>query len=142
MKQKVLKFFLTISFVAVSGCGYGPGESVFMDAIAGSAVGAGAGALVGSVISNGDVAMSAALGAAIAIPVAVAASYYYQDFKREQELADNNAEIMRNYRYITERENEIQELRDRVDTESRQVNFDEDLDIPSPYLGATIGTLQ
>ena len=55
---------LSISLV-LAGCSADFNPTPFNGLFGGAAIGAGSGALVGSVISNGDVGMSAALGAGI-----------------------------------------------------------------------------
>lgn len=132
---------LVFSFCAliITGCGYTPGQSLATDGIVGGAIGAGGGAIVGTLLKNGDVAASAALGAAVAVPVVVAASYYYQDFKKSRELSRNSNEISKNSRNILDRDAQIEELRKKVIDDSSEIRFDDDINFDPPYTGATIG---
>lgn len=80
----------------------------------GTVVGVGAGALVGTLLSRGDVAASALLGGAVGLPVGLLIGYYAQkeaDEKSENKKVDR---YMNNQRGIVEREREIDSIRDEV----------------------------
>ncbi len=101
-------------------------------------LGAGAGALVGSMISNGDVAKSALLGGAIGIPVGVLAGVAYRSHMEKKALEENEKIIKANYKYITARAVEIERLREKLTEDSFRIVPDKNLraDI---YTGPTIG---
>lgn len=62
---------------------------------AGAVLGGGAGAAVGSLITNGNVTNSAWLGAAIGVPVGVAAGYLYDQHLEAQREAERQLVIDR-----------------------------------------------
>ena len=92
--NKLLISFLLILSLCASSCHYfststssvAPTlvKTALVGAAAGGLLGAGAGAIVGSLITNGDPVMSALLGAGIGIPVGAALSAGYQNYKHKQ----------------------------------------------------------
>jgi H+/gluconate symporter-like permease len=77
-------------------------------------VGAGTGAIIGSVISGGDIGASALLGGAIGLPVGLAAGMIY-DYYSEKTIREIKIEdIKNNQREILARQREIDALREEI----------------------------
>ncbi len=108
--MRALLALIFSSSLLFSGCGLSPVESGF----GGAAVGAGTGALIASSLSNGDIAASAGLGAAIGFPAGIvlclaadalmtpgSGSSSKQDAFVD-EIAENQEEIFENNKRIQE----------------------------------------
>jgi hypothetical protein len=104
--------------VSTSACSSSYTTPVAVGGLGGAALGAGTGALVGTVIANGDVAASALMGGAIGLPVglAVGAIYHYNS---EEKVAERKGEVIkRNQEEIFARQRELESLRDELKNES------------------------
>ena len=101
--------------LALPGCGLNTAESGF----GGAAVGAGTGALIGSLIKNGDVGQSAGLGAIIGFPAGIiltlaansmfSSSTSQNDRQVVAEIEENQREIIRNNAEIESLRNSVNE---------------------------------
>ncbi len=113
-------------------------DSGLIGGVAGTALGAGTGALIGEAMSNGDVEESALLGGAIGLVSGIAigaAVHHYQ----EQSLIDgNDAQIQSNMEYLQSSQREIDGLRENLEADSYAIQPDESR---REYLydGATVG---
>lgn len=118
--RKVLSI-LALSLV-LSGCGLfsnsGPSSDVAVGGVLGTAAGAGAGALIGSVIENGDVGQSALLGGGIGLVAGVAIGYVKDKYADQQAIAINSNTIENNRLEILERQREVDDLRRQYEQEA------------------------
>lgn len=121
MRRMILSLIICASF-SLSACGLNPSEAGF----GGAALGAGAGALVGSVLSNGDIARSAGLGAAIGFPAGILISLaaesmldYHSTARKEKDFSE---EIAENQKKITQNNQELEVLRTEVRNEALSEN--------------------
>ena len=136
MKRSLLSA-LFCTAVLSSGCSLHT-TPMAVGGLGGAAVGAGTGAIIGSVIANGDIAASALLGGAIGLPVGLAAAAIY-DYNSEQTLQEIKIEdIKRNQREILARQREIDSLREEVRGDSPTGNPLESRR-EYRYLGASLG---
>lgn len=100
--------------------------------LAGGAAGAGTGAIVGSIIQDGNIAASAGLGALIGVPAGLALGQYYVQHLEEQKLAQEKQAIRDRQLEIFNNERELENLRNEIRSESvveldrdrRNVQFD------------------
>lgn len=135
--MRALLALIISSSLLFSGCGLSPVESGF----GGAAVGAGTGALIASSISNGDIAASAGLGAAIGFPagiilcLAADALITPASSSSQDEFAD---EIAENQEKIYENNQRIQELRRDANEEIVEGN-PPSYDRKKIYDGPTLG---
>lgn len=143
MRRSFLTLAGAIFLIVTAGCS-SAGTNVYQDAavggVGGTAVGAGTGAIIGSVISNGSVAKSALLGGAIGLPVGILAGVAYHNASVSGEIADNQEQIRMNREIILERERELEYLRGKIrdDSSSKTVNPSQDR-IQELYEGPTLG---
>ncbi|MCB0328143.1 MAG: hypothetical protein KDD70_00730 [Bdellovibrionales bacterium] len=124
-----------------SSCGFNstnPSHTATAGGLGGAVVGAGTGAIIGSVIANGDVGMSALLGAGIGLPAGALVGYYYTATANERELGRLDGILEANQEVIDAEEASLRELRRQVSDESFLVQPDssyrEEL-----YTGPTLG---
>jgi uncharacterized membrane protein YebE (DUF533 family) len=104
----------------------------------GTVLGAGTGALVGSLIKNGNVGKSAALGAGIGLASGVLAAAAYHEYQEHKEMREYQGRIAANQYYLEDMQMEIGELRQRLQQEADELK----LDNPAPsyqYLGPSLG---
>ena len=106
--------------------------------IAGTVIGAGSGAIIGAVISNGDIGASALLGAGIGLPAGVLAGAWYARSMMDDELQEYDDTIERNSEAIQTRQAEIDRLRRQTDLDSRSFDLAPDRSLRM-YNGARIG---
>lgn len=106
----------------------------------GTAAGAGTGAIVGSVISNGDVGQSALLGGAIGLPVGILAGVAYSNHSQSVAIEDNQERIINNKLHIMQQDRELDYLRNKIrdDSSSKTVQPDPS-EIEYEYLGPSLG---
>ena len=140
--NKLLTFFT--SLLLLSGCALTGGqESTVTTGLFGGAAGAGIGALAGSIISNGDIAMSAALGAGIGIPTAIVAEAAYSRYQKYSEAAEKAEvvdDILENERILRRNEQLLDELRNGMDDTVTRGNYGSEGEFI--YTGPTIGTIR
>jgi len=86
--------------------------------LAGGAAGAGTGALVGSIIEDGNIVASAGLGALIGVPAGLAIGQYYVQHLEEQKLAQERQAIRDRQLEIFNNERELENLRNEIRSES------------------------
>lgn len=142
MKIKLLNLIFAVLLVTLlSACGLVGGNSTTQTTVAGgaggAAIGAGIGALVGTVMSNGDVWASAQLGTAIGAPAGALIAYSYRINKENGEIEKRNKTILDNY-------DEIQITQDQLNQMEAEIMSDvselEPTTIQSSYyIGPTIG---
>ncbi|MDC0357729.1 hypothetical protein OAO01_02860 [Oligoflexia bacterium] len=130
--QIVFRFFLIISLIVVTGCSAGQEvspvtQASFVGGTAGGIVGAGTGGLIGAMIANGDIAASAMLGGAIGIPAGILIGAMYARSVQEDELDHNDTLIRTNQKEITQREQELEGLKQRLRDDAYTIELDEDL---------------
>lgn len=136
-----MRYVICALLLLFSGCAFNEHDPVHGAAAGGLAlgtVGAGTGALIGAAISNGDIAASALLGAAVAVPIGIAAGAYYVSSQNERELELLNMEIGTNRDAIIANEKEILELRQSITDESFEIHPNEELGehlFTSPSIG-------
>ena len=137
MKSLVLTTSAVATLFFCTSCGYVNSTHV-TGGLLGSAAGAGTGAAVGSLISNGDIAASAGLGALIGLPVGIAVAALYEQYQEEQEYKAVQNQIIQNQELLAERQREIDAL--------QQDSFDQSQRLqPNPrrdtytYGGASVG---
>lgn len=106
--------------------------------VAGTAIGAGAGAAVGSAMVDGDVAMSALAGSGIGLAAGIVMGIGYEEFKYQAAYQDNEFEIDSNKDRLDEQQRQIEDLRATLKAESDRINPDED-NTEVIYDGATLG---
>ncbi len=71
--------------------------------------------IIGSIISNGDIAKSAILGGAIGIPVAIAFNLYANRNLEAEKEAELRAKYKSNQEEIFENERELEIMRSEID---------------------------
>lgn len=125
------------SLSILSGCGAHTDTLVQGGGI-GVLAGAGTGAIVGAVISNGDVAASALLGGAIGLPAGLIVAAVY-DYHSERSVRERKLdEIKENQAQIFARQREIDTMREEIRNEGPTGLPDESLR-EREYTGPTIG---
>lgn len=118
--MKLRGFILgALAATILSGCAARQVSNPVYWSATGTAIGAGTGALIGSIIANGDVGASALLGGGIGLGSGILIGYMIDQWEKEQK-AQAVAEIRRNDEMIAQREREIQDLRGKVDEESQR----------------------
>lgn len=131
LKKISEKLILLGMIGTLGGCGLS-NPTLWETSLAGGAVGAGTGAIVGSIIPDGNIAASAGLGALIGVPAGLAIGQYYVQHLEEQKLAqekqairDRQVEIFNNERELESLRNEIRgESVVELDRDRRNVQFD------------------
>ena len=126
IKRGFISFIFLVS--ALTGCvtsSTGPRPGTASAAVSGGLMGAGAGAIVGALIKNGDIAKSALLGGGIGIPAGIALSLLLSSVDSEDPARiDRSPLIKQNEEKIYEIEKEISDLRERVVNESPDYDFE------------------
>lgn len=130
-------FILAIGIIALSGCAASQFSKPVSLGTAGTIIGGGAGALVGTLISNGDVGMSAALGAGVGAAAGIIAGYYVEQ-EEQAELVRIREEISSQQRDIDARQKEIDALHQRALDESQRGEPDDSMR-GRLYDGPTLG---
>ncbi len=130
-------FILAIGIIVLSGCAASQVSKPVSLGTAGTIMGAGAGALVGTLISNGDVGLSAALGAGVGAAVGIATGYIVEQ-QEQAEIARISEEIRSQQRDIDARQKEIDALHQRALDESQRGEPDDSMR-GRLYDGPTLG---
>lgn len=126
-----------LSLICLSGCGL-HGDTMATGGGIGVLAGAGTGAIVGSVIANGDVAASALLGGAVGLPVGLIVAGIY-DYHSERSVRERKVdEIKENQAQIFAKQREIDAIREELRNEAPTGLPDESLK-EHEYTGPTIG---
>ncbi len=112
MPKQIL--ILTIFLVGCSNAPYPDMTDTLVGGVSGAAIGAGTGALIGNVISNGNVAKSALVGGAIGVAAGATIGALYQSAKDQGTVMINNSQIRSNDRAIKSGYQEIQETRQEL----------------------------
>lgn len=112
-------------------------SSAVTGGVAGTAIGAGTGALIGSAISHGDVAMSALAGAGIGLGAGAAIGAAYTKVTEQVEMGVNNSRIRDNQEHILNTNSEIQSLRQDLDAEHRDIEIEYSAE--QPFQGPRLG---
>ena len=139
MKVKALALFV---FAALSsGCiGNEPYDATAWGvngAIAGGALGAGTGALIGSQIPNGVVAASAITGAVVGVPAGIILAVGYAQYQKGAALREARGQVEDNEAMIEQRNQQIDQLRQELTEESFTAQT-EDGDSDRLYPGPTL----
>lgn len=113
-------------------------SDVAVGSVGGGALGAGTGAIVGSMITDGVIGSSAVLGAGIGIPVGAALGVLYSTYSVDRQLDRNEDLIQGNQRRYLETQQEIDALREQQLLDSKSIELDENLG-EHQYLGNTTG---
>lgn len=123
------------------GCSDGTGPDMtdtLVGGVMGVAAGAGAGALIGNAISNGDVAKSALVGGAIGLASGLAIGAIYQSTKNSIQLSANRSRILSNEEAIRSNEQEMGEVREELRTETSSMGVKTDTG-EHIYVGPSMG---
>ena len=138
MHKKLL--ILTLS-LCISACSFSNDpyyQYGTVGGLTGMGVGVGTGALVASLIANGDLAGSALLGGAVGLPLGILAGVAYRASLEKSELEENNELIKANAEYIMARQVEIDRQREELIDNSFRIQPNIALR-DEIYTGATIG---
>jgi hypothetical protein len=130
-------FLSTILIFSSPGCGMELSPTA-TGGILGIAGGAGAGAIVGTLISRGDVLASSLLGGAIGLPLGLALGYAWQMNSEKYQQAALISRYVDNQELIMQQEREIEALREEAEREIPKTMPDSDLK-QYQYIGSTLG---
>lgn len=132
-------FLSVVAIVSIltSGCS-AQSDSITRDGLVGAVAGAGTGAIVGSVIANGDVAASALLGTAIGIPVGIALGAIIYNNSQAGVRERKVAQINKNNAELFARQRELDSLREKIRNDGPTGNPSEQLR-EYQYNGDTLG---
>lgn len=128
-------FVLAICLCTLSSCGAGYQTAAW--GVGGTAVGAGAGALVGSLISNGDILASAGLGAGVGLASGVLIGFV-KDRREAARVARINRKLDSFDRMIYSQQLEIESQYGELKDTSQVGDVNESLSEPI-YDGPSIG---
>ena len=137
----LIRFSFALLLIAGTACSTANDpyvESAAIGGVSGTLVGAGTGAAIGAMISNGDIAASALLGAGIGLPVGILAGIAYQNYTEESQLEENNRIIAQNFEYIKAREEKLLSMREEVLSDFQTIEADTGYR-DYYYTGATLG---
>ena len=134
MLEQILSFGLVLGLVGCSTASFS--KPVTLGA-AGTAVGAGTGALIGTLIANGDVAASAVVGAGAGAIIGIVAGYTVQEMEKA-EIARIDQEIRLTQQEIDSRQREIDYLHQKQLDDSQRGEPDESMR-SRMYDGPTLG---
>ena len=110
--------FISIFMIGCSNAPYPDMTDTLVGGVSGAAIGAGTGALIGNVISNGDVAKSALVGGAVGLAAGAAIGALYQSAKEEAVIAVNNSQIRSNDKEIQKTYRDIRETKEELLSET------------------------
>ena len=114
-------------FLALTGC-YDKPTPLMKDAavggLTGAAIGAGSGALIGSLITNGDVAMSALFGGGIGLGAGVAIALTSRIMAEQTEMLANESAIASNEKELVENYQTIGGIRSDLQRDNAGVALD------------------
>lgn len=138
--RRLLSLFAICGLMSIQGCSLTPGPEGYSNSqigFGGAVAGASAGAIIGSLIKNGDILKSAGFGAAIGLPAGLALNLLMNSFEPSKPERIDQANIIKeNQDRLFRQEREIEELRQQVEREipeSRVGNYG------NPYVGPTTG---
>lgn len=133
---------ISLVLLTAAGCGTTAPSPVFDSAliggVAGSALGAGAGALIANNIDGGEVGESALLGGAIGLAAGAAIGAVYEQVKYERVVSANQEQIDANTAHIRTTQIEAEIERQRLLAESSHQAIDQSTR-ERLYDGPTIG---
>ncbi len=132
----ILPYALLAAALLFGGCA-GTSTSTLPYGVGGTVVGGGVGALVGSLISDGDVAASAGLGAAIGLGTGLIVGAVLDSREAEKSEA-MRAELVTNQEAIILQDRELQDAYREVGEESQRQEID-DRQHEKIYDGQTLG---
>ena len=121
MKRPILILVLALTTVPLgTGCSTTQGVSnpVYWGAT-GTTLGAGGGALIGSIIKNGDITASALLGGTLGVVSGILVGYALDRYEQERRDAIQS-ELRANQEAINQRQRQIEELRIKIDADSQR----------------------
>ncbi len=113
-------------------------SSIAGGGVVGGAIGAGTGAIIGSVISNGAVGESALLGGAIGIPVGIAIAAMIDYNSQESQEQRYLEQLKQNQQLIFNQERQLERWREEVLKDSPKGTPPEEL-AEHLYTGPTLG---
>lgn len=140
MKRSVLSSLIFLATLS-SGCSPEPYDALswgFGGTAVGGALGAGAGALVGSAIPNGAVAASAIFGGAVGAASGAVIGVSYAEYMKEAELREVKNAVENNEEQIHLRNIEIEKLRRQLQEETVAAELGE-ANAQHLYPGPTLG---
>lgn len=137
-----MRSFLLLGALSLGACSSEMGTNAAAGGAMGTAAGAGTGAIIGSVISNGDVGESALLGGAIGLPLGILGGVMYTNYSESSQIEENNERIINNREHILQQERELNYMRNKIreDSSSDAVQPDPDL-IEHQHLGPSLGNV-
>jgi uncharacterized membrane protein YebE (DUF533 family) len=135
-----LSILTSCALISCAPAGTSTVQDAAVGGLGGAAVGAGTGAIIGSVISNGDVAKSALVGGAIGIPVGIIAGLAFRNASQNGEIADQREAIEENKQHILQQERELEYMRNEIRDDSSSKTVNPGLDrIEHQYNGPSLG---
>lgn len=140
LKQSAIAVVTTASILWLSACAPA-GTNIYQDTAVGglgaAAIGAATGSAIGAIIKNGDIAKSALLGTAIAVPIGMVAGATYSTYSENAQISENNELIQKNHAELVAREHELEEMRRSIKDDSDILLVPEDVE--HQYNGPTLG---
>jgi len=115
------------------------GDLVMAGALTGGLIGAGTGALIGSVIHNGSIVKSALLGGGIGIAAGAAFSGGKSNVATNKTINNQQYQIEQNNSQLRAQQRAIEEVRREMDEQNRSIILDTSRR-SKVYDGATIGS--
>jgi hypothetical protein len=112
MKNILCTFIIGFYFFTIVSCS--ETSKPIRWGVASGLAGAGTGALIGSLIKNGDIPLSAAFGASVGVPLGIVAGALYLRYLSPAGPIDRTREIKLNQELIFQNERDIQRLRDKI----------------------------
>lgn len=144
LSLKSLKLLIITPFF-LSGCGVIAGlfedpvtSHATVGGLAGSAVGAGTGALIGEYAVGGEAGTGALIGAGAGIPVGILVGVGYYNYKMDAIIAENDRIIRDNQGVLTQNEAVLEAERTKFEQDSWTLEPDEDLK-DYIFTGPTLG---
>ena len=126
--KTLASLFVTLFTICVLSSCAPAGTNIWQDsAVAGAggaAVGAGTGAAIGSLISNGSVAKSALLGSAVGAGAGIVAGALYSSYSENRQLNEGAQAIKANQAELIAREQDLEKLRKEIYEDASAVRPD------------------
>jgi len=124
------KFILLALLGSLSSCALNP--TLIESGLVGGVAGAGTGALIGSVIKDGNIIASAGVGTLIGLPAGLALGQYYIRHLDEQRARKQQEFILEQKNQMFQNERQLETLRDELradaptslDSDRRNVQFE------------------
>ena len=140
MKKLLISFTLALVMASCSTQRAGNfDQSASSAALSGGLIGAGAGAIIGSVIKNGSIARSALLGGGIGIAAGLILAGGSETFAMNSTVDSQQEQIRQNNEQLRTQRRTIDELRYEIDEQGRAIELDSSRR-STVYDGATLGS--